>query len=450
MEEKFRVVLGQPLPLLTCAAYLCDAACSLDCLSVAQETYKITHSHFYEIQTPAENLMDSEGELKLQSYTFNRQLLQQASPSILKAFNHAIVKIVGAGSKNVPQFKEAPGATAMKYCRLFRLNACQILCTAIELAEMAGDINLQLVSASKCMDHLHPLVSDDGIGSFTTGCIFLVHRALTNSIHSLENERVKGLLEYFVPATQLLLRALTHAKHYGEAARVCDSSLSYIRKHVAIKELKVLNSNLWEQSVGLQKSEIGSQNALASSEFSFHETLAGTKNWKAGYNQVMNPLDEFCEYLEAESVLFRNKVDAQNVILSQRSLEKREIQRKVLDSSTTVRDLFVALELSQAPEAVYYDLLRFRKNPRYLELCHLVINWACRAGCVDLASKLCFELEEWLSKRNIAFFTFSSISEGSMKWEIAFRKNKKKKLASFKNIGESRYVQINAYRTGLF
>ena len=203
-----------------------------------------------------------------------------------------------------------------------------------------------------------------------------------------------------------------------------------------------MNSALWEQFLGLQKGENGSQNALASSEFSFHETLAGTKNWKTGYNQAKNPLDEFCEYLEGESVMLNNKANAQNLAISQRSLEKREVQRKVLDSSTTIRDLIVALEVSQAPEAVYYELLRFRKNPRYLELCNLVIFWACKAGYVDLASKLGFELEEWLSRRNIAFFTFSSISEGTIKWEIAFRKNKKKKLASFKNIGESRYVLI--------
>jgi hypothetical protein len=278
------------------------------------------------------------------------------------------------------------------------------------------------------------LVLNAGVCSFTTGCLRLIHKALMSSIHSLENERIKGMLLYFIPTTQLLLSVLSREKYFGEAARVCEASLSFMRKQIAIKELKILNSTLWEQSLGLQNDN-GSQTIAPTSEFSFHETLAGTKNWKAGYNQIKSPLDEFCEFLEREVVTFSQRAAVKDVTGSS---EKKDGQRKVLESAITIRDLVMALETSLSPEAIYYELLRFRKTPRYLELCFIAIEWASKAGHVELAAKLALETEDWLGKRNIAFFTFSSVAEGNVKWEIAFRKNKKKKLAPFKAIGEAR------------
>jgi hypothetical protein len=251
-----------------------------------------------------------------------------------------------------------------------------------------------------------PVVKAGSASGFTLLALETVHSSLKRTISHYDKDRIQVFLDFFVPATYYQMRAYMEQKLYSKAVEVGSDAIHFANMHFPIKDYTILTSaNLEQYWNSLRSPKAGSVSRImysANSEFVHHETLAVTCEWNTGYTKDRTPMEEFCEFLDVLVAEAEIKISSRNAAVSKSSLDvyKKEGVRRIFDNSTTLKDILHVVESSQAPDVVFHELARYKKNPRYVELCVQLIKWTNEMKMPEAAVRMSLELEDWLAKRN--------------------------------------------------
>jgi hypothetical protein len=206
--------------------------------------------------------------------------------------------------------------------------------------------------------------------------------------------------DYLEPVSLLVASRLFIWREYSMAIKFSDDCLSFFSSLTGTVDLRILNSQYlehhWTGAPPRAKkiqyvSSTHRKNVIAAAhaENAYHAIVAVGKTPLQGYMDRRKKIDIVCENLEC--------------IIAQCMVMLRPIghlhERRSLDTHTSIKELYLVFS-SVSVDSLLSDLAKFKKNPRYIEMVTLVVEWSFQRGQNDTVIRICNEMLEWLTIRN--------------------------------------------------
>ncbi|KAJ1554769.1 hypothetical protein HK405_004107, partial [Cladochytrium tenue] len=406
-EQSIGVTASLPMPLFSCWIHLVLSSFRVGAFDLACSSMKTLWSFFITWLAPLETLCDlptveDAGIVYPTVYQMNEGMLSAVPAQALKLFLECIhSEITYEFSKETfPIFCNQEGSWNPLRNQQKRLLSARQLLMALQIAEAIKDIPSICTTTARIYTCLKPFI-DEGIPTaFSVRALELVHGSLcTHLPHAPELEQVTILHKVFAPLSVRLSNQLAHWGQYARALKFAEESIKLIALLRGQTDLRIMNSQYLEQQwVGAASSNrkiryggdsLKNRFISAFNENSYHGVLATGKNPALGYEaEQRKELSDILEALEALAA------QCHFILKPAVVFDKRN-----LDSHTSVKDLFTSLYI-MGPDSVANDLMRFRKNPRYLELVCITAEWTLSQGHFPSAVKICQDVLEWLHIRN--------------------------------------------------
>jgi hypothetical protein len=270
---------------------------------------------------------------------------------------------------------------------------------AAHCAETINNHKLVLLCIIKAYQECIPFLEQGFYSPILIKILLRCHSCLQLHATEFEEERVKGLADFLVPITYYLVDQLLKKENSDSNAligKIFQETTSLINITSSSVDTRILSSATIESNligynfkIPQAKAKKGSSNFYA--DFGYHGVLALGKSVSAGL-QARKLFDLFFEQLEITMVKY--KIQMPNADLQKKMLTSR----RSLDTITSLKDIY-GLFLLAGPEAVIQELLRFKKNPRYVEIVSEVIHWSFEKEWYDPAIRFSYDLEDFLDKR---------------------------------------------------
>ncbi|RKO92696.1 hypothetical protein BDK51DRAFT_43510 [Blyttiomyces helicus] len=446
---------GFPLPLIFCWGYLAQVAHDSGCQDVAATAHEIMWKHFVA-SVPSDELLrrlftdvSSTGDVALLLHHDFKAAVTVAPRPILRTFIQSIHSSVDRRfqSTEASVTSDAIGCRNILASQMLRLRSCRDLLLALDLSLKISDPELLLLSAIKSVQYVAPLLNLDQCPSYPTPCalpppllatmhvLLATHSALLRASASANDERTQVISEYLVPITfHLVTRLLSNRSPNSSLAAVhlAETTMSHINSFMTTLDLRIKNSPTLEYEwIGfVHRLSRAAARAVKKrvtlpnlADFAYHAILSVSSRPAKGYDEERRRrVDHLCEYLDyilvtaqasSMSTLVLNTVappQTSAVPVGVPDPITGLIQsRRCLETQTTLKDIYTVLAQIGA-DAVATDLLRFRKNPRFAELCARVVAYTFEVvNLPDTALRIATDAMEWLDRRNTCLLSFDSI-----------------------------------------
>ncbi|KAJ3217009.1 hypothetical protein HDU67_008654 [Dinochytrium kinnereticum] len=424
-ESSEGIVAMLPMPLILCWGHFAEISDALDCDDIADESFTIMRDHFVEWTLIDDQLVKpptsgNTGVNHEPVFRLRGKNIQNSSPTIIRSFMRAIFAEVDRRFEVAePEVRsDGKGTRNVLEAQMTRLRASRDMMIAMELAAKIGDGTGILSSAFRIASYIVPLFQHGLEVPFAVHALLLAHSSIIANLDELENNRASAVRDVFVPITALLCKRLIAWYEYPSAIRLAEESLSLINIVIGAADLKILNSSYLEfQWTGyVQKSKNPKAVAIKKGshhEFIYHTAIAESLNPNQGYTDIRKRMDIFCEYLE--SVIAQCNSIIKNV----------SAERKAIDAHTSLREIFSVLS-SHGPDMVVTEMLRFRKNPRYLEIMVHCADWCMSSRLIESAARICIDTIDWMGMRNKYMSNVNATwSENAVRKEVIQRRKRR-------------------------
>ncbi|KAJ3104398.1 hypothetical protein HDU97_009277 [Phlyctochytrium planicorne] len=431
-ETSEGIVSMLPLPLILCWGHFAEIADALDCDDIADEAYSILRDHFVEWTINDDQLSKppTSGHTGVNHepvFRLRERSIHNCSPTILRFFMRSIFAHVDRRFEEAePEVRsDARGSRNVLEAQMTRLRAARDMMIAMDIASKIGDGTGVLSSAFRIANYMIPLFQHGLEVPFAVHALLLSHSSIVANVDELENDRASAVRDIFVPITALLCRRLIAWYEYSSAIRLAEESLSLINIVIGAADLRILNSSYlefqWTGYVQKTKNTKAPQKkGQHHHEFVFHSSIAQSRSTDQGYTDIRKRMDVFCEYLES-------------VIAQCNSIIKNPTtERKMIDTHTSLREIYSVLA-TLGPDVVVSEMLRFRKNPRYLEIMVHCADWCLSSRLTESASRICMDTIDWIGLRNRFLTNVNAVwSEAVARKEIVQKRRRRNLFAERK------------------
>ncbi|KAK5665978.1 hypothetical protein QVD99_007595 [Batrachochytrium dendrobatidis] len=454
-SRSIKVIASLPLPLLLCWTTLSEIAHTARYYDLADSAFEILSSHFLcsvssdntlcQLETP-----DNYGIYQNPSYELFEFSLRQSSSAVIRSYINCIFMNVDRhiDLSHHHLTANAFGKEITISHQIVRLRACRDLLLAVELAKHICDGQLQLLCAFKIYQNLWPFIQFDIKCAFVQHVLMNCHEILMANIPNAREDCTNVLEYFFVPVTHHLLNGLKNCANYPLIVKVVQESLQLVQLIEHAVETKISNSAAIEQAwLGhtFKPKRLGGNHTKSHyySEFAFQGKVAVLKDNKKGVAQSRKKSEIFSEYLEV--TLAQNSQLVSKLNQSQFNLHDSRVgpaypenlsskrpmilHRKSLDTHTCLKDIFI-LFATCGPEATMQELMRFKKNPRYIEIVSNIMQWCVEKELYDAAFRIGTEVEEWIDKRNQTIVLIDQLAENTESSKDVLIKRRRRHLFS--------------------
>ncbi|KAI8924921.1 hypothetical protein BC831DRAFT_550996 [Entophlyctis helioformis] len=459
-SRKIRIIPTLPMPLLLCWGFLSEVAHQVRCYDLADEAHLVLSTHFVCSRAPDHVLRrlatdDHTGIYHDPVYELFDDAIRQSSPGIIRAFVQSIFAAIDRSKADVHQglSESVHGMGDMLSSQLCRLRACRDLLLAAELARQINDSPLLLLCALKAYQNLMPFILFDVPCAFVVHVLMLCHEIVLGNAAAFENDKNKGLRDFFVPITYHLVRRLIERDSFNIASQVSQESMQLINMSACTVEQRILNSASIEQSwlgyVFKPKRLRGNHTkSHYYAEFVFHAKVAVSNEPSKGVSQPRRPFDVLYEYLDVtmaqnSQLVAKLNTSRPDIHGSRTALtapdpapSKRPtvLHRKSLDMQTCLKDIYV-LFATCGPEAIMQELIRFKKNPRYIEIVTRLVEWCLDRDLIEAALRVSTDIEDWVDKRTQTIVLIDQMAdEGEAKRDVTIKRRKRHLFANDKRL----------------
>ncbi|KAI9350242.1 hypothetical protein BDR26DRAFT_580606 [Obelidium mucronatum] len=391
------------LPLVYCWCDISIVSHDLSCDDVADIGFSKAWNYFVKSMSSREELLTLGGPGITgvgynKTFTLHENNVKVAPTELKRLFIRCIHKKVDR------EFGLAQSATHTNSIwrrnifelQLTRLKAVRILIVAAEISSSIEDYDLVLQTATKIMCCLFPFFESGIEGPFAVHAALLAHDYTLICDQNkvlLDNEVILGVLS---PLALHLARRLIHWKEFSAALKISEDMIQYLNcRSGSFDSTSIANSAAielqWTGIVPRTKKYTTNQrksilNNLQSDNM--HQVIvAVSRNYNIGYNQpkILGSLIENFEFCACHS---------QMILHPPMPFEKRS-----LEPLSSLKDIYHVFTCC-GNDALIAELLKYKKNPRYLEILSIVMHWNFIKENTDSVVKVTTDLLEWVSLRN--------------------------------------------------
>ncbi|KAJ3328133.1 hypothetical protein HDU76_010540 [Blyttiomyces sp. JEL0837] len=428
------IIPTYPTPLVLCWGYLADISHEIRCDDIANESFKTLWNYFVEKAATDDILfkLPSPGYTGVDHtpvFIINETNLNAASAETVRLFIKSIHALISRqfSGKALTIYTDPAGKREVLSSQLIRLRSARDLFVALALGEKMQLHQLALLSAVQIARILFPFFDCKVETPFMIHGLLTAHACLLSHSTVLESLDMPDIMwDIFCPTTLYLVNTLLQWKEFSHAFRIAESSLAFIHSVAGTVDTRIMNSGFLEQSwTGIaprvKRVRYGAstrRNIAAGihSENVHHTLIAVGKNPLLGYTSERRRIEIFCEKLECIAI--------QCTFVLRQPLVS---DRRVLDTHTSLREMYAVL-LAAGPEVVLTELIRFKKNPRFLEMIVHCAWWCLNKGLFDQAYKICQDTFEWLNMRNRYILGSAAVTDESGLIREIFTKRRRKNL----------------------
>eukprot|EP00842_Homolaphlyctis_polyrhiza_P000830 jgi/Hompol1/1748/HPOL_000004-RA len=318
-SQKIRIITCLPMPVLLCWGFLSEVAHQTGCHVLADMSFSVLSSHFVCSKASDDVLRrlatdEYTGIDHNPVYELFEVAVRQSSPAIILAFIQSIFSSIDRLNAEVYQALSSSVQSMgdMLSSQLCRLRASRDLLMAAELAKQIGDGPLQLLCALKAYQSVLPFLLFDIPCAFVVHVLMTCHEIIVMNASHFDDDKAKGLRDFFVPITYHLIRRLIERESFMLAAQIAQDSIQLINSSINSNDLRISNSTAIEQSwlgfVLKPKRLRGNQTkAHYYAEFIFQAKVAVSNDPKRGVSHLRKQFDVLYEFLEV--VIAQNSHD---------------------------------------------------------------------------------------------------------------------------------------------
>jgi hypothetical protein len=421
---RINIITGSMLPLILCWEKFSMTASKIGYLNLALNGLKFLWSYF--VDSPFADNISLNNALPLKPPSLKDDHIARENLNLLTNFIKVILSLNEEEYHPILKTYLDDLSDNFLFHSLidFRLKAVKRLIVALSLSKITENRPLEMKSAMMCLNHMESIIKTNPQNSTAIPVLSLIHASLMDSIYTLKNNRTQGIIEYLIPTTTYLVKLFTNLKMFEQILKTCSETLNTIQRYCVVGDLKIkqLTDERFSKTGVAPDSNL--KNLNGSQEFVHHEYFATSVQLNKGYNMEKTALDDFCEYLELQIVTscFKLPLYLESSLVN--DALKKELARRSLDSQPSMKEIRILFENFQNLDVVFHDVLKLRKNSRFVEIASMIARWGISIGNYDQASKICADIEDWSSKRNLILSTSRLSPEEAQKWEALSKKKK--------------------------
>ncbi|KAJ3311993.1 hypothetical protein HDV04_003489 [Boothiomyces sp. JEL0838] len=396
------IVAALPLSINLCWTYVLSIASRMDDKEIVNQAMKNLESQFIKSKCTVESLRNFvddkfDGSSNAAIFEMNYKTLGTTNQAIIRGFIQCFFYYI---ELRKAEFNQSDQSNSILLSQYFRFELCRDFLIASECAKYTGQPTLEILCVVKLYQEILPFLKTDIYTPFILNILVKCHDTLLKQSGAFENDKSKGLREFLVPVTFHLVTRLIELGNVTLAAQIAYDTNSLINISTYSADIKIINSNMMETSLlgyiykpHKGKAKRSSSNYLA--EFGYLGRLAVTKPSKFGVSFHRKQFDMFYELMEV--LMVKHKAIPPSLMNDPNV--KKNVSRKTLDSTTTLKDIFT-LFITAGPETTMQELTKFRKNPRYVEIVTRIVSWCIEKDSIETAIRLSLELEDWVDRRD--------------------------------------------------
>jgi hypothetical protein len=421
---RIKIITGSMLPLILCWEKFSIIAPQLGYLNLGLNGLKVLWSYF--VDSPSMDNLSIKNAFPIKPPLLKDDHITRENHNLLTNF----IKVIQSLNEEeyhpiLKTYLDDLSDNSLFHSLIdFRFKAVTRLLVALNLSKITENRPLEMKSAIMCLNHTISIIRTNPQNSGTISVLSLIHESLMRSIYTLKNNRTQGIIEYLIPTTYYLVKHFTNLKMFEQILKTCSETLNTIHRHCVVGDLKVklLMDERFSKTGVAPDSKL--KNLNSSQEFVHHEYFATSDRWNTGYTQEKTAIDDFCEYLELQIVTSCYKLPLYLESSLVNDALKKELARRSLDSQPSIKEIRILFENCQSPDVVFHEILKLRKNSRFIEIASMIARWGISIGNFEQASKICADIEDWSSKRNFILSTRNLSPEEAQKWEALVKKKK--------------------------
>ncbi|KAJ3023381.1 UNVERIFIED_CONTAM: hypothetical protein HDU68_008632 [Siphonaria sp. JEL0065] len=429
------------LPLIYCWCNISIVSHDLCCDDVADMGFNTAWSHFVASTCSDSELSDlggpsSTGVLHPKTFKLYENNVALASTELKRLFVHCIHKKIDRKFAQIDPaiHSNANGTRNTLNSQMTRLKAARMLLVAAEVSTIIEDHELTLSTATKIMYCLFPFFQLGIESPFAVHATILAHSYILKCESNKAFLESTAIIEIFGPLITLLVQGLINWKEFPHALSISEDTLKYLNVRGGNFDSTVIVNSAavelqWTGIVPRTKRYTTNQrkNLLLNIQSdNLHQVIvAVSSNHGIGYNQSRKKIEILRESFEF--TICHCQLMLRPVI---------PFERRYLEPSTTLKDIY-HMYICCGAEALSTELLKFKKNPRYLELMTNFMQWNFSKGNMESTVKIISDVMEWVSLRNRfishAYDIMEDVVDAATK-DVIFHRKKRSLFAEKKTI----------------